>query len=103
MTCTVLSPWRTFWEKVTALHAERFRDIVPHFYSRHYSDAAAMLNPCRKAAPHDLAMLDEVRQYKERYYPAAWARYDRAVPGTLSIVPSEIKMRGSPRTIAGCG
>jgi hypothetical protein len=94
VTCTVLSPARTFWEKVTALHAESFRDIVPHFYSRHYSDVAAILQtPVGEAASRDLPMLDEVRQYKERYYAAAWARYDQAVPGTLSIVPSETKMR----------
>jgi len=93
VTCTVLSPLRTFWEKVTALHAESFRDIAPHFFSRHYSDVAAMLQtPIGETASRDLAMLDEVRQYKERYYASAWAR-DLAVPATLSIVPSETKMR----------
>jgi hypothetical protein len=71
-----------------------FRDITPHFFSRHYSDVAAMLQtPIGETASRDLAMLDEVCQYKERYYASAWARYDLAVPGTLSIVPSETKMR----------
>lgn len=35
-----LLPARTFWEEVTALHAESFRNEVPHFFSRHYSDVA---------------------------------------------------------------
>ena len=90
--CTVLSAARTFWEKVTALHAESYRDEVPHFFSRHYSDVAAMLQvDIGKAASRDLAMLEEVRKFKARYYPSARARYDLAVPGTLTIVPSESK------------
>ncbi|HEY1655349.1 MAG TPA: nucleotidyl transferase AbiEii/AbiGii toxin family protein [Candidatus Tumulicola sp.] len=94
VTCTVLLPKRTFWEKVTALHAESFRDGVPHFFSRHYSDVASMrATEIGEAASRDLAALEDVRQYKERYYPAAWARYDLAVPGSLSIVPSDTKMR----------
>lgn len=93
-TCTVLSPARTFWEKVTALHAESFRDTVPHFFSRHYSDVASMFQAdIGKTASGDLAMLGDVRRFKERYYPAAWARYDLAVPGTLVIVPSGTRIR----------
>lgn len=79
-TCTVLSPARTFWEKATALHAESFRDIVPHFFSRHYSDVASMFRAdIGKTASRDLAMLGDVREFKQCYYPAAWARYDLAV------------------------
>ncbi len=94
VTCTVLLPGRTFWEKVTALHAESFRDNVPHFHSRHYSDVVAMLQtPTGDLASHDLTMLESVRKYKERYYASARARYDLAVPGSLSIVPSQEKRR----------
>jgi hypothetical protein len=92
--CTALSPARTFWEKVTALHAESFRDEVPLFFSRHYSDVAEIFQTnLGEAASLDLAMLDDVRVYKQRYYPAAWARYDLAVPGSLSIVPSAAKIQ----------
>ena len=38
-------------------------------------------------------MLEAVRVFKERYYPSAWARYDLAVPGTLTLVPGESKVR----------
>jgi hypothetical protein len=92
--CTVLSPERTFWEKVTALHAESFRDEVPHFFSRHYSDVAAMFQTERgKAASRDLEMLADVRKYKQRYYSAAWARYDLAISRSLKIIPSDAKLR----------
>jgi len=92
--CTVLSPARTFWEKVTALHAASFRNNVPHFFSRHYSDVASMFQAeIGKTASRDFTMLREVREFKQRYYPAARARYDLAVPGTLAIVPTEAKTR----------
>ena len=44
VSCNVLMPDRTFWEKVTALHAESFRPKAKQFVSRHYSDVAAMLH-----------------------------------------------------------
>ncbi len=88
--CTVLSPARTFWEKVTALHAQSFRDEVPRFFSRHYSDVAAIFtSTLGLVAARDFGMLTDVRAFKQMYYPSAWARYDLAVPGSLSIVPRE--------------
>ncbi len=90
----MLLPARTFWEKVTALHAESFRDVVPHFFSRHYSDVAELIETeVGRAASRDVAMLDEVRKFKQTYYPAAWAHYDRAAPGSLKIIPSDEKVR----------
>jgi hypothetical protein len=92
--CIALSPIRTFWEKVTALHAESFRDEVPLFFSRHYSDVAEIFQTnLGEAASRDLATLNDVREFKQRYYPAARARYDLAVPGSLAIVPSNAKIR----------
>lgn len=90
----VLVPDRTFWEKVTALHAESFRAKPKQFFSRHYSDVAAMLRTrIGLEASHDLAMLDDVRRFKETYYPAAWAHYDLAKPGSLVVVPDEDQTR----------
>ncbi len=88
ISCNVLAPDRTFWEKVTALHAESFRENPRRFLSRHYSDVTAMLQTqVGKFAARDLAMLDDVRAFKDVYDPAAWARYDLAKPGTLTVVP----------------
>jgi hypothetical protein len=95
VSCTVLGAERTFWEKITALHAENFRNGVSRFFSRHYSDVAAIFGTeIGKAAVRDLEMLEAVRIFKERYYPSAWARYDLAVPGALALVPGESKAQG---------
>jgi Nucleotidyl transferase AbiEii toxin, Type IV TA system len=93
ISCCVLKPDRTFWEKVTALHAESFRDDVPRFFSRHYSDVAVLSQTdMGEKAMRDRRMLDAVRRYKQRYYASARARYDLAVPGTLRLIPSRAKL-----------
>jgi hypothetical protein len=92
--CHVLTADRTFWEKVTALHAESFRDEVPRFFSRHYSDVAVLSRTdLGVASISDVAMLETVRRYKQRYYPSGWARYDLASSGTLRLLPSAAKSR----------
>ncbi|HTU70341.1 MAG TPA: nucleotidyl transferase AbiEii/AbiGii toxin family protein [Candidatus Baltobacteraceae bacterium] len=92
--CNVLAPDRTFWEKVTALHAESFRDGTKPFFARHYSDVATMLQTrTGKNASYDLAMLEDVRAFKEVYYYSAWAHYDLAKPGSLVVVPNAKKLR----------
>lgn len=91
---SVLSPDRTFWEKVTALHAESFRETTSQFFSRHYSDVAAMLQaPIGISASRDLEMLADVRAFKDIFYHAAWARYDLAKPGSLVVIPKDKKLR----------
>ena len=91
---SVLVPDRTFWEKVTALHAESFRVKPKQFFSRHYSDVAAMLRTrIGQNASRDLAMLEDVRIFKDVYYYTASAHYDLAKPGTLVVVPDEDRTR----------
>ncbi|TVR17194.1 MAG: nucleotidyl transferase AbiEii/AbiGii toxin family protein [Planctomycetota bacterium] len=82
---------RTFWEKVTILHAEAHRPgRSPGRYSRHYSDTVmmarddALLALCKS----DLGLLTAVREHKTKFYYAQWARYDEARPGSLRLVPS---------------
>jgi hypothetical protein len=90
----VLVPDRTFWEKVTAIHAESFRAKPKQFFSRHYSDVAAMLRTrIGLEASRDLSMLHDVRVFKSIYYHAAWAHYELAVPGSLVIVPGNARIR----------
>jgi hypothetical protein len=92
--CRVLMPCRTFWEKATALHAESFRDEVPRFFSRHYSDVAALsTTDAGWRAIEDRGMLEAVRRFKQRYYASARARYDLAAPGTVRLLPSAAKGR----------
>lgn len=87
-----VSPERTFWEKVTILHKEAFRTNgrVPLRYSRHYYDLWCMAqSPVKEAAFKDLELLRQVVAFKDRFYPAASARYDLAKPGTMRLKPPE--------------
>ena len=83
---------RTFWEKATILHHEANRpesNTQPLRYSRHYYDLAMMASsPMKNAALADLVLLEDVVEFKQRFYPRGWARYDLAKPGTFKLVPS---------------
>ena len=92
---------RTFWEKVTILHQEHHRPEhlrVPLRYSRHYYDLYMMAqSPCAVNAINDTALLKQVVDFKRKFYPRAWARYDLAVPGTIELLPaphSQSPLRG---------
>lgn len=82
---------RTFWEKATILHHEAYRpegNPQPLRYSRHYYDLAMMAaSPVKDAALADLALLEDVVAFKERFYRRGWARYDLAKPGTFRLIP----------------
>lgn len=83
---------RTFWEKATILHHEVHRpdgNTQPLRYSRHYYDLAMMANsPVKDAALADLALLEDVVAFKQRFYPRGWAHYEQAKPGSFRLVPS---------------
>lgn len=84
---------RTFWEKATILHQEAHRpedSPQPARYSRHYYDLARMTaSPVKAAALADRELLASVVEFKQRFYPRSWARYDLAVPGSLRLLPGE--------------
>jgi hypothetical protein len=86
---------RTFWEKATILHQEAHRQAdktMPARYSRHYYDLARLAkSDIKREAISDLPLLEEVVAFKQRFYPCAWARYDLAKPGTLKLIPPEIR------------
>lgn len=87
-----VAPERTFWEKVTILHKEAFRTNgrFPARYSRHYYDLWCMdQSPVKAAAYGDLALLERVVRFKERFYPAGSAHYELARPGTMRLLPPE--------------
>ena len=48
----------------------------------------------------DLAQLDEVVAFKQRFYPSAWARYELAVPGSLRLVPPAFRLPELERDFA---
>jgi len=88
---------RTFWEKATILHQEAHRDPqkpMPPRYSRHYYDLASLAqSTVKEQALSDFGLLDEVVQFKQRFYPCAWARYELAQSGTLRLLPSAERMK----------
>jgi hypothetical protein len=90
---TALLAKRTFWEKATILHAQYQRGSAKPFparYSRHYYDVAMLSGtPIKDEALADLQLLRDVVRHKQTFYPAAWARYDLAVPGTLKLAPAK--------------
>ena len=100
----VLAAERTFWEKATILHAEYYRPATSRRgerLSRHYADLAALAQG--DVGPRALARLDllaAVAAHKARYFPAAWARYDEAQPGTLRLVPHPALARALRRDYA---
>ena len=88
---------RTFWEKVTILHQEHFRPEnlpVPPRFSRHYYDLFKMSSSevCRNALA-DAELLRKVVDFKRKFYPRAWARYDLAFPGEIRLMPPEHSLK----------
>ena len=84
---------RTFWEKATILHQEAFRPVdskVPLRYSRHYYDLFCL---CKKGidkyALNDSNLLNEVSEFKMKFYPRRWARYDLAKFGSIHLLPPQ--------------
>jgi predicted nucleotidyltransferase component of viral defense system len=96
-TVTVLSARRTFWEKVTALHAEAHRPLgssTPQYFSRHYYDIAMLLDTeFGKSAAKDFKLLERVAQNKTVYFRSGWASYNTARPGTLRLMPDAPRIK----------
>ena len=87
---------RTFWEKATILHHEANRPLdsaMPTRYSRHYYDLAMMAkNEVKEEALADLELLKNVVDFKQKFYPRTWAKYEEAIPGTLKLLPPEFRL-----------
>lgn len=84
---------RTFWEKATILHHEAYRpegNVQPPRNSRHYYDLAQMAaSTAKDAALANFDLLSQVVEFKKRFYPRSWAKYNLATPGTLKLVPED--------------
>jgi len=84
---------RTFWEKATILHAEYHRYPDKHIrdrFSRHYSDMAALSeHEVATRALKDGDLRQRVVDWKDRFFPSTWARYDLAKPRTFRLAPPD--------------
>ena len=89
----VLSPKRTFWEKVTILHAENniYKvERVKERLSRHLYDIVMLSrDKIGLEAMADIGLLESVAKHKAFYYRSNAAKYDEAKSGTLKIVPKD--------------
>jgi len=98
---------RTFWEKATILHREAQRSedsIVPLRTSRHYYDLAQMANAAiRDKAVADISLLQNVVEFKMKFYPQTWAHYELAKPGMLKLIPPDYVLREIARDYAAMG
>jgi hypothetical protein len=84
---------RTFWEKLTILHAEAHRPsdkTLPSRYARHYYDVYKLVETgLYKTAIEQLDLLAEVVVFKQKFYPSGWANYGSATLDGLVLQPSE--------------
>lgn len=83
---------RTFWEKLTILHAEAHRPadkLLPSRYARHYYDVYKLVKTgLYKTALAQPDLLADVVVFKEKFYPSAWANYGTATLAGLVLQPS---------------
>ncbi len=98
-TCSVnaIVAERTFWEKATILHHEANRpeaSPIPSRYSRHYYDLAMMTNSSiKEKALKDLELLQNVVEFKKKFYSRAWAQYDDVPRGALKLLPPKYRLK----------
>ncbi|MCC2645891.1 MAG: nucleotidyl transferase AbiEii/AbiGii toxin family protein, partial [Burkholderiales bacterium] len=89
---------RTFWEKATILHHEANRpeeSKLPLRYSRHYYDLAMLaLSNIKDAALGQLKLLKDVVEFKQKFYPRTWAKYDECLIGKLKLTPPDYRVFG---------
>ena len=93
---TVL-PERTFWEKATILHHEANRPkelAIPKRYARHYYDLVCIANSRYKdRAFKSFELLEKVVQFKQKFYPRKWAKYEDATTETIRLMPDEYRLK----------
>lgn len=88
---TTIVAERTFWEKATILHQEAHlgpEKRFPQRYSRHYYDLYIMSkSPVRDSAFSQVSLLNDVVEFKRRFYRCPWAHYEEALTGALRLLP----------------
>lgn len=88
---TVLSPQKTYWEKITLLHYECNRPTLKDDadrISRHWYDIAMLANhDIGKQALINRELLNEVIKIKKTFYDSGFAKYDDCLNGNLHLIP----------------
>lgn len=93
---TVL-PERTFWEKTTILHHEANRpetSKMPLRYARHYYDLYCFSQSIYKErAFRSNNLLEKVVEFKMKFYPRNWAKYDEATLEQIRLIPESYRLK----------
>jgi hypothetical protein len=97
----VLSPARTFWEKVTLAHAEcglhEWRHGTDRF-ARHWYDLALLADHAIGAqALADRALLEDVVRIKNAFWYRGTAQYEQCLTGNCRLVPNDTMLQGLRR------
>ena len=66
---------------------------MPSRYSRHYYDLYQLaLSEVKDAAISQPEMLRKVVEFKMKFYPRAWARYEDVLTGGLKLIPPSSRL-----------
>jgi len=90
---TVLSPQKTYWEKLTLIHYECNRPTLKEDadrISRHWYDISMLSNhQIGKNAANNRELLNEVIKVKKTFYDSGFAKYDDCLNGNFRLIPNE--------------
>jgi hypothetical protein len=89
----VLSPQKTFWEKLTLIHYECNRPTLKDDadrISRHWYDVAKLSNnEIGSQAITNYELLKEVIKIKKTFYDSGYANYDDCLAGKFRLIPDK--------------
>lgn len=90
---TVLAAERTFWEKITLIHAKCQQGTInnaPEKMARHWYDVAMLLkNDVGQDALNKESLFHDVVAHKKKFYRSARANYDACLAQGLTLIPQE--------------
>jgi len=90
-TIRTVSPARTFLEKAFLL-CEEFQKDQPrtHRMTRHFYDLEKLMQtPYAEIALNDLVLYHEIVEHRRKFYHVGYVDYDKELPATIQIVPSD--------------
>ena len=65
---------------------------MPYRYARHFYDLYKIADSdFKNKALEDKELLKKVTEFKMKFYPRKWARYEDALNGRLKLVPREFR------------
>lgn len=89
----VLSPQKTYWEKITLMHSEcnrhTFKENADRI-SRHWYDVSMLTNHhIGKQALVNRELLNEVIRVKKIFYNSSFSKYDDCLNGKMRLLPKD--------------